>query len=218
MAVAPDGSPVEVYLRLPGDAEADLIASVVPDGAEILELGSGVGRVTHELVARGHRVTAVDESAEMLAHVRGAETVCARIQELDLSRTFDCVLLASHFVNVPDERERTALLRACARHLAHGGLALIEAYPPDQSWEPGEARRLGGVTLRLAEAEQVGDRVRATMEYEVDGRVWRQPFEAALLDEADLRRALRDGGLELDRWLDRDRGWLAARRYPRPVG
>jgi SAM-dependent methyltransferase len=218
MAVAPDGSPVEVYLRLPGDAEAELIASVVPDGSEILELGSGVGRVAHELVARGHRVTAVDESPEMLAHVRGAETVVARIEELDLPRTFDCVLLASHFVNVPDERERTALLRACARHLAHDGLALIEAYPPDVSWEPGEARRLGGLTLRLAEAEQVGDLVRATMEYEVDGRVWRQPFEAALLDEAGLRRALRDGGLELDRWLDRDRGWLAARRYPQPVG
>lgn len=218
MAVAPDGSPIEVYLRLPGADEAELIASVVPDGAEILELGSGVGRVTHELLVRGHRVTAVDESREMLAHVRGAQTVCARIEELYLSRTFDCVLLASHFVNVPDERERTALLRSCARHLAQDGLALVEAYPPGLSWEPGEARRLGGVTLRLAEAEQVGDRVRATIEYEVDGRVWRQAFEAALLDEADLRRALRAGGLEFDRWLDRDRGWLAARRYPDPVG
>lgn len=212
MAVAPDGSPVDVYLRLPGDAEAQLIASVVPEGGEILELGSGVGRVTHELVARGYRVTAVDESPEMLAHVRGADTVCARIETLDLSRMFDCVLLASHFVNVPDDDERTALLRACARHLATDGLAVIEAYPPGLTWQPGEPRQLGGVTLRLAEAELTGERVRATMEYEVEGRIWRQPFEALMLDDDALELALRAGGLALERWLDRDRGWLVARR------
>ncbi len=42
-------------------------------GASILELGCGAGRVTHPLVALGHPVVAVDESPEMLAHVRGAE-------------------------------------------------------------------------------------------------------------------------------------------------
>ena len=218
MAVAPDGSPVEVYLRLPGDAEAELIASSLPAGAELLELGSGVGRVTHELLARGFRVTAVDESPEMLAHVRGADTVCARIETLDLGRTFDCVLLASHFVNVADERERAELLRACERHLAEDGVALIESYPTGYAWRPGERRRMGEVTLGLAEAEVVGDRVRATMEYEVDGRVWRQPFEAVLLDDEALERVLRDGGLDFDRWLHRDRGWFVARRYPRSVG
>ena len=104
MAVAPDGSPVDVYRALSGAAEAELIAAALPAGASILELGCGTGRVTHELVARGFRVTAVDESAEMLEHVRGADTVHARIEELDLGQTFDCVLLASHFVNTPSRR------------------------------------------------------------------------------------------------------------------
>ena len=58
--------------------------------------------MTHPLVALGHPVVAVDESPEMLARVRGAETVRARIQDLDLGRTFDAVL-ASHL-----EAERSA--------------------------------------------------------------------------------------------------------------
>ena len=38
-------------------------------------------------------MTAVDNSAEMLAHVRGAETVLADIEELDLGRGFDAATL-----------------------------------------------------------------------------------------------------------------------------
>jgi SAM-dependent methyltransferase len=85
--VAPDGSPVEIYRRLPPGGEAELIHGAVGRHASILELGCGAGRVTHELVRLGHWVTAVDESAEMLAHVRGAEVVETVIEELDLGRT-----------------------------------------------------------------------------------------------------------------------------------
>ncbi|WP_328605353.1 hypothetical protein OG943_35855 [Amycolatopsis sp. NBC_00345] len=49
--------------------------------------------MTHPLVALSHRVVAVDDSPEMLAHVRGAETVCARIGDLRLGRRFGGVLL-----------------------------------------------------------------------------------------------------------------------------
>ncbi|RSM66526.1 hypothetical protein DMH03_05305 [Amycolatopsis sp. WAC 01376] len=57
----------------------------VPDGASILELGSGVGRVTHALLDLGYPVVAVDDSPEMLAGVR-AEKVCSKIEELRLDR------------------------------------------------------------------------------------------------------------------------------------
>ena len=40
----------------------------------------------------------------MLAHVRGAETICARIEALDLGRRFPCVLLMSNLVNSDEER------------------------------------------------------------------------------------------------------------------
>jgi SAM-dependent methyltransferase len=208
MGVTEDGSPVEVYLRLPETGEADLVASVVPPGSSVLELGSGAGRVTNELVAHGYEVTAVDDSAEMLAHLRGAETVCATIESLQLGRRFDCVLLGSHFVNDP---ARTPLLDACARHVEDDGVVLIEAYPPGLEWTAGAETRLGDVVIRLVEAERALDRVTATVEYAVDGRTWRQSFDAELLDEDGLTAALARSGLSFTRWLDRDRGWLEAR-------
>jgi SAM-dependent methyltransferase len=208
MDVTEDGSPVEVYRRLPETGEADLVASVVAPGSGILELGSGAGRVTNELAARGYAVTAVDDSREMLAYVRAAETVCAKIESLRLDRRFDCVLLGSHFVNDP---ARAPALETCARHIADDGIVLIEAYPPELEWTVGAETRLGDVVIRLVEAERTGDRVRATMEYGVDGQSWRQTFEAELLDEDELAAALSASGLSFTGWLDRDRGWLEAR-------
>lgn len=88
MTVAADGSPVELYARMPTFGEPELIHAAIPAGAEILELGSGAGRMTHRLLELGHPVTAVDSSAEMLAHVRGAQTVRSQIEGLDLGRRF----------------------------------------------------------------------------------------------------------------------------------
>jgi SAM-dependent methyltransferase len=211
MGVAPDGSPVAIYLALSGAQEAELVASALPSNASTLELGCGTGRVTHELVARGFRVTAVDESAEMLEHVRGAEKVHARIEELDLARRFDCVLLASHFVNAPDA---DVFLDACARHVDGNGVVLVEAYPPDLEWSAGRVTRVGDVSIELADVDLEGERVRATMAYELDGSRWLQEFEAVLLDDDELYRALEGSGLAFERWLDRGRGWLMAKPLP----
>jgi SAM-dependent methyltransferase len=211
MGVTPDGSPVAIYLALPGAREAELVASALPANASILELGCGTGRVTHELVARGFRVTAVDESAEMLEHVRGAEKVHAPIEELDLGRRFDCVLLASHFVNAPDAH---VFLAACARHVDRNGVVLVEAYPPDLEWAVGRVTRIGDVSIELADVDLEGERVRATMAYELDGSRWLQEFEAVLLDDEKLYRALEGSGLAFERWLDRGRGWLVAKPLP----
>ena len=74
-AVAPDGSPVLLYLVLPGADEAALVHSAIGPGDDILELGCGPGRVTRPLVALGHRVTGVDNSADMLVHLDGVPGV-----------------------------------------------------------------------------------------------------------------------------------------------
>jgi SAM-dependent methyltransferase len=196
-----------VYRRLPETGEADLVAAVVPPGSTILELGSGAGRVTSKLVERGYVVTAVDDSPQMLEHVRASELVCAKIESLDLRRRFDCVLLGSHFVNDP---EPGPVLATCARHVDAGGVVLIEAYPPGLEWTVGRETRLGDVVVTLVEAERRDNRVRAAVEYAVDGRTWRQQFEAELLGEEELRAALSAAGLRFDRWLSTERGWVAA--------
>jgi SAM-dependent methyltransferase len=210
MAVAPDGSPIEVYRRLPPLGEPELIGAAVPAGATVLELGAGAGRLTRPLVGLGYRVTAVDNSAEMLGEIGCAETLLSDIETLDLGRRFDCVLLASHFVNEPDEGRRRRVLGACARHVERDGRVLIEAYPPGLDWRAGRETVIGDVAIRLAEASLAGTLVRATMEYEVAGQIWRQPFAAELLDDDALEHSLAPAGLAFECWLDRDRGWLAA--------
>jgi 2-polyprenyl-3-methyl-5-hydroxy-6-metoxy-1,4-benzoquinol methylase len=58
--VAPDGSPVALYRKLPGDAEAAFINSLIGERAPVLELGAGAGRITRHLAPAGPAVTAVD--------------------------------------------------------------------------------------------------------------------------------------------------------------
>jgi SAM-dependent methyltransferase len=211
-AVAPDGSPVELYLLLPSFGEADLVHAAIPKGASILELGCGVGRMTRELVRLGHPVTAVDESAEMLAHVRGAVTVRSRIEDLDLDRAFACVLLASHFVNAADREDRRRLLEVCARHLTTDGVVVIEAYPAD--WHPraGDLAGNGDLSIRYLRAEWDGSTVQAEIEYRVGDRRWTQgPFTATVLAESELVASLAAAGLRFDRWIDDRHTWLMAR-------
>jgi SAM-dependent methyltransferase len=187
------------------------VHAAIPESAEILELGSGVGRVTHELVRLGHPVVAVDESSEMLAHVRGARTVCARIEELALGRRFLCVLLMSNLVN--SDEDRAAFLAACARHLATAGAVLIERHPPDWRPQAGTPGRLGEVTIELEDVTIDGSVVAATVRYEADERVWRHPFRTRLLGDDELAAELRSAGLEFVRTLDERGAWVEARLY-----
>ncbi|MEV6449481.1 hypothetical protein [Amycolatopsis sp. NPDC051716] len=62
MEVTADGSPVDVYLLLPPNGEAEIVHAAVPPDASILELGSGAGRVTHPLLELGHQVRRTSES------------------------------------------------------------------------------------------------------------------------------------------------------------
>ena len=78
----------------------------------------------------------MDESSEMLARIRGADTVRARIQDLDLGRPFDAVLLASQLINVPDHGLRRRFLEACRDHVRDGGRVLVQRHPP--SWFAGD--------------------------------------------------------------------------------
>jgi SAM-dependent methyltransferase len=123
--ITPDGCAVDFYALMPDFGEPAIVSEAAGAGAWILELGCGAGRVTGPLGALGHPVVAVDESPEMLAHVRDAETVCARIQDLSLGRRFGAVLLASHLINADDVTRRT-FLDACRRHVADDGCVIIQ--------------------------------------------------------------------------------------------
>ncbi|MFE5404779.1 class I SAM-dependent methyltransferase [Streptomyces sp. NPDC056580] len=211
-AITPDGCAVELYTRLPVGAEPDIIAGAVPAGAHILELGSGVGRMTHALLQRGFTVTAVDESAEMLAHVRGARTICGPIEELDLDEKFDVVILASFLVHAGDIEVRRGLLRTCARHVAEGGCVLIQREGEDYHTDvPRERVDPSGFTVRIASDEPVGDGVHSVRaEYVFPDAVWTQTFLSRPLTQEQFEQALAEAGLEVDARLTPDGTWVRA--------
>jgi SAM-dependent methyltransferase len=209
--ITPDGCAVDFYALMPDFGEPVIVHEAAGAGASILELGSGAGRVTHPLIGLGHPVVAVDESAEMLAHVHGAETVRARIQDLSLGRRFGAVLLASHLINADDET-RSAFLDVCRRHVADDGCVIIQQHGPEwfATAEDGEVTR-DGVIYRLRDVSRPAPNLlSATVEYVVGERSWTQTFTTKRLDEDELATALAAAGLRLDRYLTPDHGWLRA--------
>ena len=210
--ITPDGCAVDFYAQLPDFGEPAIVHDAAGAGASILDLGCGAGRITRPLAALGHEVVAVDESPDMLAHVRGAQTVCARIEDLDLGRRFDAVLLASHLINVPDESARRALLTACSRHVADDGCVIIQQHAPDWFDAAGEAESTrDGVVYRLRDVSRPAPNLlSATVEYVVGGRCWSQTFTASRLDDTELAATLAAAGLRLDRYLSESRAWFRA--------
>lgn len=212
--ITADGCPVDLYALLPARGEAEIVHAAIPGTARILELGAGTGRVTRGLLELGHQVVAVDESPDMLAHIRDTPTVCAPIESLVLAERFDVVLLASYLVNETDDELRAAWLAACERHLAPGGAVIIQRHT--LSWfdraEPYE-RTDGGITFRLRKvARPAPHLLDVTMEYEHGGRQWTHTYVHRRMDDDEITAALATAGLRLDSWLTDDRGWLSARR------
>ncbi|MGH2704669.1 MAG: class I SAM-dependent methyltransferase [Actinomycetota bacterium] len=211
-ARAPDGSPVELYARLPPLGEPELIHGALPRGAEVLELGCGTGRITDRLIEYGHPVVGVDQSPEMLAHVRRGAIVQADIEGLDLGRQFHGVVLPSHLVNTLDDGRRRAFLETCRRHVRPDGLVLAERYDPEWASAPRPARwRQAGVVFMLREPKRIGAVLSATMEYRIGWRRWSHRFEARIFDDGELAAELDRAGLELAGFIGARGTWPPAR-------
>ncbi|GAA1410512.1 class I SAM-dependent methyltransferase [Kitasatospora putterlickiae] len=212
-AITPDGCAVDLYARLPVNDEPEVIAGAVPPGASLLELGCGVGRMTHPLLDLGFRVTAVDESAEMLARVRGARTVRSPIERLDLGERFDVVLLASFLVHAGSLDVRRGLLDTCRRHVAPDGCVLIQREGEDAHTNVPRERPLGtDGLLRVASATPVAEGVdQVHVEYEFPDARWTQTFLSRPMGRAEFEQALTEAGLAVDEYLTEDRIWVRAR-------
>jgi SAM-dependent methyltransferase len=206
-----DGCSVELYRRLPAYGEVERFAHLVPPTHTVLELGCGAGRLTRELLARGHPVVSVDNSEEMLALLpTGARKVLADIEDLDLGQAFDVVLLASCLVNTPDPRLRSRLLAACRRHLEPGGLLVFERHDP--AWldeaEPGPAGS-AGVEFFIDHVARRTDSVEMTLRYRHGEEEWTHSFVAARLHDEDIEDLLAAAGFGPPTWLDARRRWGA---------
>jgi SAM-dependent methyltransferase len=139
-------------LEDPGDRDLYL-ALARRTGGPILELAAGTGRIAVPLTIAGHDVTAVDLDPAMLergfARASAAtaagrlELVEADLLELDLpsAGTYRLAIIAlnSLFLLATRQAQRQAF-RTIARHLAPGGLAVVDVWLP----EPEDLARFDG--------------------------------------------------------------------------
>ncbi|MFT5564928.1 MAG: SAM-dependent methyltransferase [Myxococcota bacterium] len=212
-AITPDGSPVPVYLAAPPGDTAEVAVEVVRPPARVLELGCGVGRETRTLVACGYDVTAVDESAAMLAHVTGARALLNDIFTMDLGERFDLVVAGSHFVDDADAATRDALYAACARHTAHDGAVLLERYDPDWAAAPATYDgHVGQVSIDFEVLDRHPDgSTTARLVYELLGRTWTQQFTFTAMTADRVDAEARRHGLTVTDSYGEDDTWLALR-------
>jgi len=214
-AITDDGCAVELYRRLKASAdEISLLAALAPRSGSILDLGAGAGRLADPLSRDGFTVTAVDQSAAMLAEIHGsAIRIQSSIEALELGAFFDLVLLSSYLFNTPALEDRRALLAACARHLKPAGVAAIQVRGPGVLRDlNGFERESDGIRDWVEGYRRDGPLATMTVRTEWEGRRSSQTFTQRYLDEADLRRELADQGLAFERWLDDAPEWFVAGR------
>jgi SAM-dependent methyltransferase len=207
---APDGSPVDAFALLPpGPAPALIDAALRPRSA-VLELGCGAGRLLAPLAAHGHTCAGVDESPAMLDRMpTGVEAHCARIQDVDLGRTFDAVILASFLVNAP---ACDAYLATARRHVRDRGLVFVQRLDPELvPIAVDAASEDDGVVYAMRDVEHDGATFRATISFTIEGVEYDQRYEAEVLDDAAFELALDRADLSLIRYLDPQRTWAVTR-------
>ncbi|MCV7074469.1 MULTISPECIES: class I SAM-dependent methyltransferase [Mycobacterium] len=207
-----DGSLVDLYRRMPPTGEPEQLHALLPPGSSVLELGAGTGRIADPLAQLGHRVTAVDDSALMLAEVRHARPVRARIEDLRLAEQFDAVLLATNLIHYRGADLRRAVLAAIAHHLKPTGKAVIQWKPPPYwtarptGWT--ESKAIGEVTVSVTIHRNSDGLVDGEYALIVDESELRQCFHLEVLALEDIVGELDRAGLQLTSVAPESTEWL----------
>jgi SAM-dependent methyltransferase len=211
--ITDDGCAVELYTLLPSYGEAEIVHAAVPEGASILELGCGTGRILRPLAELGHPVHGVDDSPGMLAHITGLPVIQSPIESLRLPEKFDVVLLAAAMLNSGPEYRR-AFLETCRYHLADDGVAVFQYSPP--GWfsafpkAPRERVR-DGITFVIHESRRTPPTMSCEVEYRVGDQTWTQAWTCYEISDAELIADLDAVGLTFGEWLTEDQAWFTAR-------
>jgi SAM-dependent methyltransferase len=207
------------------------------DGAAVLELMAGTGRVSVPLARRGVRLVCVDSSAAMLEVLarNGAKThpspaiVCADVRALPLLRDFGLAILPfSGLSEITSAADRAAAFRSVAAALRCGGRFVCAQQNPavrlrtlDGEWHgvPQVERASGGrVRLSVRGARVEGsDLVEGEQRIEIaaEGVDVVVKTRYALPSSREITAAAADAGLRLvSLWGDYDRSPYDAASSP----
>jgi SAM-dependent methyltransferase len=143
-------SPVREWDRLgqPSDGAiefavtTDALARHLPHASRVIDVGGGPGRYAIWLAQRGHMVSLLDLSPELLAIARarvrdagveGRLTEIVEADACDLSRwetgAFDAALSLGPFYHLPKAADRTLAARELARVVRPGGHVFVAVMP-----------------------------------------------------------------------------------------
>src|SRR5256886_9826125 len=195
----PDEGFAELYAQLPDATDLspwlELAQAAAPP---VLYLGIGTGRLAVPLRAAGIELVGVDSHPGMLARLRprlpGTELIQSRIEDLDLRRQFDLVIVPSNILCFADR------LRSAADHVAANGSIAFELTNPH--WLRAGASR--GVRVQSFD----GNGARFEVDYKLsDGRTITQQAEVPLVWPE-----------EVENWLGRVAGGKARRKVSAPEG
>jgi SAM-dependent methyltransferase len=210
---APDGCSVELYRRLPYFGELNPVREYFTRGANVLELGCGIGRHTRKLLEWGLRPTSVDNSPEMLAEIPPAAIpVLANIENVALAERFDVALLAGCLINHPSASTRQLFVRTAVHHLKPRGVLLVERH--DSEWlrtaAIGAVGESGPVKTYLESVDRVEGAVKMRLRYSDDDASWTHSFVVTPLSERDIEGLLLNAGFRAFAWCGTGHRWVAA--------
>lgn len=123
--------------------DADYLAGMLREcGNEVLELGSGTGRVAIPLARAGYRVTGIEYEPDMIALMEkkgqlpeNLEIIRADARCFSLDRRFDAILLTCNFINhFTDAKDLADVLACCRKHLKPEGRVIIDCSVPDTEY------------------------------------------------------------------------------------
>ena len=114
----------------------NLIEKYFPSKGDVIDIGSGPGRYTIELLKKGYNVTLFELSNEELQlakskieckNLKAEEYICENALNLDKieSNKYDAILLMGPMYHILNEEDRNKVLRESYRILREGGIAII---------------------------------------------------------------------------------------------
>jgi hypothetical protein len=189
---SPDEGFAELYAQLPDASDLWPWLELAQEAAPpVLYLGIGTGRLAVPLQAAGIEMVGVDSHPGMLARLRqrlpATELIQSRIEDLDLGRKFDLVVVPSNILCLVDR------VRAAGNHVAAGGSLAFELTNPH--WLRAGAG--GGVRVQSLD----GNGARLEVDYRLsDGRTLTQQAEIPLIWPEEVENWLATAaGLKLRR-------------------
>jgi SAM-dependent methyltransferase len=156
-------------------AVADVVQELLPEADSVLDVGCGTGEHLRLLADRFRHAVGLELSASMcdVARAKDPRLVIHRgdMREFDLGRTFAAVCSLTSTVGYMSDVDELALaLHAMARHLAPGGVLVVDPYWSPERFLDGhiahDVVRDGGRTvLRLSHSVRTGRAVRHEAHY-----------------------------------------------------